>query len=124
MTKASSKAEKIIFLKRTIVIFLVLIAWYNQDFAQFKLGFVGGASIAYTTIRNTSTEEYKSTAHFGIGGILNVYKNFKLDIDLLYSIKGDNNRHIPLKLQYLSLPFIGSYSIFKKINLLFGPEFS
>jgi len=103
------------------------------SFGQVDIGVKFGLNFANVNNMNSYSGLNRLGYNTGVVTRINISKQFKLQPELLYSAKGF--RYHPysypgsgtdlgsIRLNYLSLPVLGSFSVGQGFSLLFGPEF-
>ncbi|WP_187261054.1 porin family protein [Pontibacter beigongshangensis] len=117
------------------ILFVLFVVLAHQNFAQTSYGIKGG----FNWVRlNVNSEDpyyekwgypYKPAFHVGLYSKYNMSERFSVNPELLFSNKGyiSNNTSEGAKvyshLNYLNLPVMAGLKLFKRMDLLFGPEF-
>jgi len=102
------------------------------SFGQVDIGVKFGLNFANVNNMNSYSGSNRLGFNTGLITRIKISKQFKLQPELLYSAKGF--RYTPysyggsgggtgsIRLNYLSLPILGSFSVGQGFSLLFGPE--
>ena len=99
------------------------------SFGQVDIGVKFGLNFANVKNLNAYSTSNRLGFNTGVTTHINISKQFKLQPELLYSAKGFKYPSVngysagSARLNYLSLPVLGCYSVGEGFSLLFGPEF-
>lgn len=116
------------------ILLLVFIILSQQTYAQTSYGIKGGFN--WVTLDVNSEESfyekwgyaYRPAFHFGVYSKYNLSERLSINPELLFSNKGysyDRTSEGPVAfehLNYLNLPVMAGVTLFKRMDLLFGPE--
>jgi hypothetical protein len=120
-------------LKRTFLL-LFLLMLTQQAFAQTSYGIKGGFNWVTLDVNSEETMyekwgyAYRPAFHVGVYGKYNLSDRLSINPEVLFSQKGyiyDKTSEGPVAfehLNYLNLPVMAGLQVFKRVDLLFGPE--
>ncbi len=118
------------YLRKSLLLLIVLVANGDLSFAQLRLGLKAGAS--YSNI--VYNEDYKSfQSNSKISPLVGVVLQFPLsekvllNSEIFYTVKGSklSNSRLPygeFNLNYVNVPVLLHYMINERFHLAFGPE--
>ena len=108
---------------KTIIISAIffLVSTLNGASQTFEFGLKAGVNLA-TISGNVSDLDTRTGLLFGVVGEFDVWLNFSIQPELLYSTQGFKADGDTVKIDYLNLPIMGKYYVAEGLSLEFGPQ--
>ena len=108
-------------MKKLIVAAIVLFAGTSAFSQGVDLGIKAGAN--FSNFADASGFSNKTGFHAGVFGGIKFSGNVGIQADLLYSQQGAKFQGSEFNLNYVNVPIVVKYYLFKGLNLQAGPQF-